>query len=93
MCLRTVAFPVTLPLLLSMFNILVKQECKGFDHHNKFNSRQINYLLNHGGFTKTTKDLDESKDLTETPEDLAEIPEDLKEILPTLPTHHNTTGM
>jgi hypothetical protein len=60
---------------------------------NKFNSRQINYLLNHGSFTKTTEDPDESKDLIETPEDLAEIPEDLKETLPTLPTHHNTTGM
>jgi hypothetical protein len=43
---------------------------------NKFNSRQINYLLNHGGFTKTTKDPDESKDLIECYE----------------PTKHRTTG-
>jgi hypothetical protein len=61
----------------------------------KFNSGQIYYLLNHGG-SANTKDFRKeftTEDPIETPEDLAEIPKDLKEILPTLPTHYNTTGM
>jgi len=49
---------------------------------NKFNSRRINYLLNHGGFAKTTEDPNEDpietpKDSTETPEDPTETPADL----------------
>jgi len=42
---------------------------------NKFNLRRINYLLNHGGFAKTTEDPNE--DPIETPKDSTETPADL----------------